>query len=158
MDVSPFGNLVFPSHRNENKAYMKNDCPMLIWVFAQFPVKEEKPRVSLVHTQKGKREHLGNETAEMWLISFVLCQAYLDIHFYKHSQQRLCKEIIFPICIWGFSPLPIFFFCFLGPHLKHMEVPGVGVKLELQLLAYATATATRNRKLVCSLHHSSQQC
>ena len=42
----------------------------------------------------------------MWLISFVPCQAYLDIYFYKHSQQRLCKEVIFWIYIWILSPLP----------------------------------------------------
>ena len=34
-----------------------------------------------------------------------------------------------------------FFFVFVGPHLRHMEVPRLGVELELQLLAYATATA-----------------
>jgi hypothetical protein len=39
----------------------------------------------------------------MWLISFVPCQAYLDIYFYKHSQQKLCKEIIFRVYIWIFS-------------------------------------------------------
>ena len=32
-------------------------------------------------------------------------------------------------------------FCFLGPHLRHMEVPRLGVNLELQLPAYTTATA-----------------
>ena len=31
---------------------------------------------------------------------------------------------------------------FLGPHLKHMEVPRLGVELELLLPVYATATAT----------------
>ena len=30
---------------------------------------------------------------------------------------------------------------FLGPHLRHMEVPRLGVELELQLPAYTTATA-----------------
>ena len=35
-----------------------------------------------------------------------------------------------------------FFFFFLGPHPKHMEVPGLGIKSELQLLAFTTATAT----------------
>ena len=34
--------------------------------------------------------------------------------------------------------------CFLGPHLRHKEIPRVGVKLELQLLAYTTATAMRD--------------
>ena len=34
------------------------------------------------------------------------------------------------------------FFFFLGPHLRHMEVPRLGVKLELQLSAYTVAIAT----------------
>ena len=50
-----------------------------------------------------------------------------------------------------------FFFCFSGPHLRHMEVPRLGVLSELQLPAYATATATSEPSLVCDLHHSSQQ-
>ena len=37
-----------------------------------------------------------------------------------------------------------FFFFFLGPNLRHMEVLGLGVKSELQLLAYTPATATRD--------------
>ena len=32
-------------------------------------------------------------------------------------------------------------FCFLGPHLRHVEVPRRGAELELQLPASATATA-----------------
>ena len=38
--------------------------------------------------------------------------------------------------------LVLFCFCFLGLHLRHMEVPRLGVESELQLVAYATATAT----------------
>ena len=49
----------------------------------------------------------------------------------------------------------LFIFCFLGPHLWHMEAPRLGVKLELQLPAYTTATWDPSH--VCSLHHSSQQ-
>ena len=39
---------------------------------------------------------------------------------------------------------PIFkkFFCFLGPHLQHMDVPRLMAESELQLPAYTTATAT----------------
>ena len=37
------------------------------------------------------------------------------------------------------SPL---FFCVLGLHLRHMEVPVLGVELELQLPACTTAAAT----------------
>ena len=36
--------------------------------------------------------------------------------------------------------LLLFLFCFLGPHLRHVEVPRLGVKLELELMACTTAT------------------
>ena len=50
-----------------------------------------------------------------------------------------------------------FYFCFLGPHLRHREVPRLGVEWELQLLAYTTATTTQGPSHICDLHHSSQQ-
>ena len=50
-----------------------------------------------------------------------------------------------------------FFFCFLGLHPRHMEVPRLGVKLELSLPAYTIATATPDPRYVYSLHHSSWQ-
>ena len=50
-----------------------------------------------------------------------------------------------------------FFFFFPGLHLRHMEVPRLGVKSELQLPAYATATATLGLSCIYDLHHSSQQ-
>ena len=51
------------------------------------------------------------------------------------------------------------FFClFLGPYLRHMEVPRLGVESELQLPAYSRATATWDLSHVCDLHHSSRQC
>ena len=49
--------------------------------------------------------------------------------------RKVCNErhiVIFPHSLF-------FFFFFLGPHLRHMEVPGVGVKSELQLPPYTTA-------------------
>ena len=51
----------------------------------------------------------------------------------------------------------VFLSFFLGPHLKHMEVPRLGVKLELQLPAYTTATTTEDLSRVCQPHHSSRQ-
>ena len=71
----------------------------------------------------------------------------------------------------GFNPWPrnfymlwcikkvfwFFFLFFLGLHLRHMEVPRLGIKSELQLLVYATATAMRDLSHVCNLHHSSWQ-
>ena len=53
--------------------------------------------------------------------------------------------------------IPAFFFCFLGPHLHHMEVPRLGVQSELQLQAYTIATATQDLSHICSLQHSSRQ-
>ena len=58
-----------------------------------------------------------------------------------------------------------FYFCLLGLHLRHMEVPRLEVKLvklELQVPAYTIATATVTARPdpnhVYDLHHSSQQC
>ena len=50
------------------------------------------------------------------------------------------------------------FFCFLGPHLRHTEVPRLGVELELQLPAYTTATVMQYPSRICDLYHSSRQC
>ena len=58
------------------------------------------------------------------------------------------------------TPELSFFFscCFLGLHLRHMEVPKLGVQLELQLPAHATATAMQDPSHIDDLHHSLQQC
>ena len=48
-----------------------------------------------------------------------------------------------------------FFFCFLGPHPWHMEVPLLEVQSELQLPTYTTATPDPSH--VCDLHNSSWQ-
>ena len=45
-------------------------------------------------------------------------------------------------------------FCFLGPHLQHMEVLRLGVQSELQLPPYTTVTATQDPSHICDLHHS----
>ena len=48
------------------------------------------------------------------------------------------------------------FSCFLGSHLRHMEVPRQGVTSELQLPAYTMATAMREPRFLCDLHCSSR--
>ena len=50
----------------------------------------------------------------------------------------------------------MFLFCFvflffLGLHLKHIEVPWLGVKMELQLPAYTTGAATQAPSHICDL-------
>ena len=79
-----------------------------------------------------------------------------------------------PRCTWGWPestsqisyrpPSPsfclafaFFFFSFLGPHPRHMEVPRPGVESELQLLADTTATATQDLSRIFDLHHRSRQ-
>ena len=62
-----------------------------------------------------------------------------------------------PLTTLWFIYFYFIFFVFLGPHLWHMEVPGLGVESELQLLAYTTATATPDLSPICNLHHSSRQ-
>ena len=41
----------------------------------------------------------------------------------------------------------VLFFCFLGPHLRHVEVPRLGVKLELELLACHSHSYHNTRSL-----------
>ena len=43
-----------------------------------------------------------------------------------------------------------FFFFFLLPHLRHMEVPRLGVMLELQLPAFTRAKARLDLSHVCN--------
>ena len=49
------------------------------------------------------------------------------------------------------------FFCFLGRHVEHMEVPSLGVKSELPLQAYTTAIAIPDLSHLRNLYRSLQQ-
>ena len=49
-----------------------------------------------------------------------------------------------PFCLFLSLSFSYCLLCFLGPHMRHMKVPRLGVKSELQLLAYTTATAMRD--------------
>ena len=68
-----------------------------------------------------------------------------------------------PYC--GFREFFFFFFFFfffvllpfLGPHLRHMEVPRLGGESELQPLTYATVTATWDPSRICDPHPGSRQ-
>ena len=51
---------------------------------------------------------------------------------------------LFSTILFSFLFLFFFSFCFLEPHLQHMDIPSLGVKLEPQMLAYTTATATQD--------------
>ena len=70
----------------------------------------------------------------------------MSILKYLHS------SIQFMVCIFNHLFLQNYqqthiqpsFFCFLGPHLRHVEIPRSRIELELQLLAHTPATATRD--------------
>ena len=64
---------------------------------------------------------------------------------------------IYMVPISSSSSFIYLFFCFLGLHQQHMEVPRLGVESELLLPAYITAAATQNPSCICNLHHSSRQ-
>ena len=78
----------------------------------------------------------------VFLVFFSLCLLIAMYYFIK----VICNQFFF-----------LFFFCFVGLHLQHMEVPRLGVKSYLQLLAYCTAPAMPDPSHVCDLHHSSLQ-
>ena len=67
-----------------------------------------------------------------------------------HSCQHASHASVFSSFFFGGGGL-------LGPHLRHMEVPRLGVQLELQLPAYARATAMPDPSHICNLRHSSRQ-
>ena len=59
------------------------------------------------------------------------------------------------MALFSNAPLSLIF---LGPHLKHLEVPRLGIESELQPVAYAIVTAIQALNCLCDLHHNTQQC
>ena len=104
----------------------------------------------------------GDGCATMWMDLILLNCALKMVDFLLHIFYHKLF-FFFLVLIWFFSFLPFFlsvclsFFCFLGPHPWHIEVPRLGAESELQLLADTTATATWDPSCVCNLHHSLQQ-
>ena len=101
----------------------------------------------------------------------VCCEAGVQLHsfacVYPVFLALFTKISILPL--WNFHDtlvknqltinmcLFLFLFCFLGPHMQHMEVPRLGAESDLQLLAHTTATAMPDLSHVFNLHHSSWQ-
>ena len=67
----------------------------------------------------------------------------------EHCQFRVAY------CVHGAGLKTLYVICFLGPHLRHMGIPKLGVESELQVPAYTTATATQDLSHISNLHHSS---
>ena len=93
--------------------------------------------------------HLHGRVRRGWASSSVSTTSYfLLFKFFIHIREG--RDSLFFFFFF-------FFFVFLGPNLRHMEVPRLGVKSGLQLPVYATATAMQGLSQVCDLHHSSWQ-
>ena len=97
---------------------------------------------------------------------FQICQ--LRSGFWGRSKLELGEVVNLGLVSWVFRTndtiwvcsflfLLFFFFCFLGLHLQHMEVPRLGVESELPLPAYTIAIAMRDPSHIYDLHHSSGQ-
>ena len=91
----------------------------------------------------------GPPPSEVIRICLILQQLFGE----KHVEHWLPRMLIRDSMPRDF----FFFFLFVGPYLRHMEVPKPEVKSVLQLPAYTTATATQDPSLVYYLHHSLQQ-
>ena len=82
-------------------------------------------------------------------------------HLLCQREPHLRLKTVSASARWGsIHSLPFldFFFFFLGPHPRHMEVPRLGAELELHLPAYTTATATRDPSCICNLRCNVRQC
>ena len=139
--------------------------PDMMWqkryfVFVVFFTKTCKPSVTMRKLQPNLVG--GHKVLFHTVISFLILAGLFKLLFIPFPT-------LLPLFIWKFyfafpltNALFFFklknFFCFLGPHLGHMEVPRLGGESELQLPAYTAATATWERSCLCDLHHSSQQC
>ena len=84
---------------------------------------------------------------------FSACRFLLQMNT-KCYQMILCVCVCVCVCLCVCVCVRA---CFLGPQVRHMEVPRLGVELELQLWVYTSTTATWDLSPVCDLHHSSQQ-
>ena len=88
---------------------------------------------------------------------------YVCVCTYMYMCVCVCAHIInnvyvcVHVCVYVYFYF-ILFFCFLGPHQRHMEVPRLGVGSAMQLLAYLTATATQDPSRVFDLHPHPRQC
>ena len=83
--------------------------------------------------------HHGLIRAETGVLSVTSLTTHLTcslLHSFKGSKPSLL------LCIWY---ILFFFFTFSVLHLRHMEVPRIGVESELQLPAYTTATGRGNQ-------------
>ena len=66
----------------------------------------------------------------MW----VRVSVYVGVYMAVNTGVKVCIHtgVYMSVYTWVFVFLVLgFFFCFLGPHPRHMEIPRLGVELEL---------------------------
>ena len=83
-----------------------------------------------------------------------------NLSFNKKELKNIFLSCSFPLTVnhtTSEAERTFFFFCFLGLHTQHTEVPRLGVESELQLPAYISATLMQDPSRICDLHHSSLQ-
>ena len=104
---------------------------------------------------KEKIKEDGNKMKHISKLKLLITKI-IFISKHVHTQAKNCMkcsgyraELPFKIL---FIYLFVCLFSFLGPHLQHVEVPGVGIKLEPQLPAYTRATAMPDLSHICNLH------
>ena len=84
-----------------------------------------------------------------------LSSTRVEMHVsYSLLYHQTLKKVKILFFLWLSFCLSVFL---SWPHLRHMEVPRLGVELELLPLAHTTATATQDPSCTCNLHHSSWQ-
>ena len=69
---------------------------------------------------------------------------FLTANIDKRQREKNGEKTLALMRYLGIFFFFFFFLVFLEPHLRHMEVPGLGVKLELQLPACIIATAMQD--------------
>ena len=84
--------------------------------------------------------HLGFTGQDTPKFLFVLWEAWtsLQVGNFPRTNHELSGQKMSP-----FFPKQFFFFVFVGPYLRHVQVPSLGVESELQLLAYTIATGSK---------------
>ena len=122
-----------------------------------------------IHDMYYSLKHLKTSHKWFYALRFILQFSFLKINIlilmFIHADTGSTGLFIF-ITVqssgeWKPLRYPFFlalFFLFLEPHLPYTEISRLGVESELQLLVCSTVTATRDLRLICDLHHSSQQC
>ena len=97
---------------------------------------------------------LGSNEIDIWHLVSISSKSLILYFPCPLSFLAIKLDIICPI---EFPYFILFFclcFCFLGPHLQHMEVPRLRAKSEPHLPAYTIATAMQDPSCVCNLDHS----